>query len=282
MTREALLRASIREFADKENNALLWNIERYFTKSGYCYILKKDHKPISCAIHYNSSFETDENVGKYENNDVAINTRKKINYHTQIIEYRDLHIAISSVGNYNNTMKQWHYAGQASFKPIADRFLITDENEIKQEIGSNCLSILMKLDLGYPLVPSYYASNDKSQYIMFSVDSSEAYNQVYYNAELKSLCQYKKDNVKLSFVNIDTKEAMIVLEKLNECALNNGAEFGINNIPSLTDENFYQKSFNWKSLVYSANVEINYHLKANDERSIKQIKDIFFNSISKI
>lgn len=282
MTREALLKASIREFKDYKNNAMVWNVERHFTNSGYCYILKLKSRPISCAIHYNASFDTDENVGKYENNDIAINTREKLDSNNEIIEYKGMYIAISSIGNFNATMGQWHYAGQASFKPIADRFLITDLAQIQNEIGSNCLSILMKLDLGYPLVPAYYAAHDKSSYIMFNVNYSEAYNIISYSQELGALCQYRKDNVKLSFVNIDTLTAMKILEKLNEFALKKGAEFGINNIPSLSDENFYQKSFNWKSLVYSSVLDINYHLKASDARSIKEIKEVFFNAVKGI
>lgn len=283
MTKQDLLKRSIAEFKDNKNNALLWQIERHFTKSGYCYILKVKSSPLCCAIHYNANFETDENVGKYENNDIAINTREKIAYNDCIVEYKGMNIAISSIGAFNETMGIWHYNGQSAFKPISDRFLITDLSKIKNEIGSNCLSILMNLALDYPLVPSYYSATDKSSYIMASVDYSLAYNQIYYDENLKRLRQYRKDNVKLSFVNIDTLEAMRTLKKITDLALEKGAEFGINNIPMLKDENFYQKSFNWKSLVYSCNLEVNYHLSADyDDTSLKHIKQVFLGNITKI
>lgn len=284
MTREALLKASIREFRDNENNALVWTIERHFTKSGFCYILLKESREISCAIHYNSSFDTDENVGKYENNDVAINTREKLDFWSEIIEYKGFYVAISSVGNYNETMAQWHYAGQGAFKPISDRFLITSEAEILDIVGSNSLYILMSLDLGYSVVPSYYSAFDKSSYIMASINATEPLNINHFDIKENAYIQYRKDSVKLSFVNIDTLECMKVIQKINDYAISKNAEFGINSFGALKDENFYQKSFNWKSLVYSYEFDINYYLKVSDssQETAKRITQIFYDSVTKI
>lgn len=281
MTREALLKASIREFKDNKSNALLWTVERHFTRSGFCYILLKASRDISCALHYNSSFETDESVGKYENNDVAINTREKIDFNNEILEYKGFYVAVSSVGNYNETMGQWHYAGQGAFKPISDRFLVTSEAEIVDVVGSNCLYILMGLELGYPVVPSYYSAFDKSSYIMASVDTTEPLQINHYNPKEKAYMQYRKDSVKLSFVNIDTPECLKIIDKLNTYALSKSAEFGINSFGALKDENFYQKSFNWKSLVYSYEFDINYYLKVSDDsqEASKRITQIFFDAV---
>lgn len=275
MTREALLKASIREFEDFKNNCQVWEVDRHFTDTGYCYMIKKNPKEISAAIHYNASFETDDSVGKYENNDVAINTREQLPFDS-ILTYKDLTFAIASMGNYNETMGQWHYAAQSAFKPISDEFLITDEAEINQKIGCNSLGIIMALDFEYPLVPSYYAATDKKSYVMLSVTSSEGITPIITTDDY--VYQRKRDTLKVSFVNIDTKGALYFLRQLQEYSLMPNTEFGINSIGTLADENLYQKSFNWKSLTYSVDIDLNYLLKT-DGIIDKRFSEILYKSI---
>lgn len=278
MTREALLKASIKEFEDNIKNANVYKCKRIYTDSGYVYLIKDKHtkKSISCAIHWNASFEVNENIGKYESNDVSINTREKLDFDC-IIEYNDLLIALTSQDDYNATMGQWHYFGTAAFSPISDRFFITSEEEIELNIGINSLSYLLPLDLGFPLVPSYYSAQNKKQYIMIDIEESISLTPVYQKGD--ELVQYKQDSVRFAFVNLDTYEAMSCIKKLQDYSLQPDVYgFALNDNLNLRDENVYQKSFNWKSLTYVSDFKINYYLKAKTPEIQMVIKQALFSA----
>ena len=282
MTREALLKASITEFEDNKKNAEVYQCRRVPTDSGYVYLIKDRHsrRKISCAIHWNASFEIEEAIGKYENNDVSINTRERLEFDT-IIEYNGLLISITSQDDYNETMAQWHYNGTASFKPISDKFFITDESEIDKKIGINSLAILIPLDLGFPIVPSYYSASAHKQYIMIDVENSESLTPIYKQGD--ELVQYKKDSIRMSFINLNTHEVMSVVKKLQDYAvLPDIYKFSINGVINLYDQNVFQKSFEWKSLSYATNFEVNYYLKSYTDEESKIIRDALFTAIMAI
>lgn len=275
MTKSDLLKRSIKEFKDKQDNCIVYEVDRYFTKSGYCFIIKKNPKEISAAIHYNVSFETDDKVGKYENNDVEVNTNTQLPLDC-IIQYKDLTFAISKQGNYNSEMGVWHYTAQSSFKPISDKFLITSEADIVENIGCNSCAIISDLSFNYPIVPSYYAATNKTKYVMLSI--LESVGETSFINKDNKLYQRKKDKIKLSFVNIDTKDSLEFLYQLQEYSLSPISLFGINSIGTLQDDNLYQKSFNWKSLTTSIELFINYVLEVKGDNTQK-ILDIFYKKI---
>lgn len=279
MTREALLKASITEFEDRKNNALFWDCKRIITQSGYCYIIKKSSRPISCAFHYNRSFETDESVGKYENNDFTLNTREELNYHG-IIEYKGMFFAISSVGNYNETMGQYHYQGSGAFKPISDQFLITSEEEINNKIGVDCIPIFVKFgeSQNIPTLPSYYeAAYSNKQYVLVSCENISTLTPI--KTENKEYVQRKLDNVTLALINFDTFSAMQFIDKLQQESLKNDASFGFASLPDLKEKTIHQMSFDWKALSYTSEFQIHYAItSANEEKSVI-IRNAFFNML---
>lgn len=279
MTKQDLLKASIAEFQDFKNNALYWTCKRIITKSGYCFIVKQKNNPISCAIHYNRSFETDESVGKYENNDFMINTRVELDYHG-LIEYKGMFFAISSVGNYNETMAQYHYQGSGAFKPIADKFLILDETEVDEQLGVNSLSIFMLFgeSLGMPTLPAYFeASYYHTAYILVSVEHDSSFTPVV--SEGNELIQRKIDSVTLTFVNYEVQKVMEFLKKLQDFSVSESSTFGFVTLPDLKERSIHQKSFDWKALSYTSEFKINYVLKSNFLENQCIIKQVFFNML---
>lgn len=279
MTREELLRASIEEFRDHQENALFWTCERIFTSSGYCYILLRESRPISCAIHFNRSFESDENIGKYENNDMQINTREELDF-GGVIEYKGLFCALVSQGNWNATMGQFHYMGAGSFGPISKLFLITNEEEVNKKIGVDSMPIFMNLEFGVPIVPSYYMAESQKSYVMVDVSYEGDITPIVSTRE--SYEQIKVDSVKLTFVNFTTHDAMKFLERLQNLSLSQEAEFGFLSTPGLQAKHTYQISFNWKALVYESSFRINYCLRGyyEKEKDIIRIREAFFKSLS--
>lgn len=278
MTREELLKASIEEFRDLQENALFWTCERIFTSSGYCYILLKESRPISCAIHFNRSFESDENIGKYESNDMQINTREDLGFEG-IIEYKGLFCALVSQGNWNATMGQYHYQGTGSFGPINKQFLITNEQEVNKKIGVDSMPIFMNLEFGVPIVPSYYMAKSQNSYVMVDVEYEGDITPIL--STRKSYEQIKVDNVKLTFVNFSTHDAMKFLDRLQNLSLSQNPTFGFLTIPGLQARHVYQISFNWKALVYESSFKINYCLRGyyENEKAIIRIREAFFESL---
>lgn len=278
MTREELLKASIEEFRDLQENALFWTCERIFTSSGYCYILLKESRPISCAIHFNRSFESDENIGKYESNDMQINTREDLGFEG-VIEYKGLFCALVSQGNWNATMGQYHYQGTGSFGPINRQFLITNEQEVNKKIGVDSMPIFMNLEFGVPIVPSYYMAKSQTSYVMVDVEYEGDITPIL--STRKSYEQIKVDNVKLTFVNFSTHDAMKFLDRLQNLSLSQNPTFGFLTTPGLQAQHVYQISFNWKALVYESSFKINYCLRGyyENEKAIIRIREAFFESL---
>lgn len=259
MTREALLRSSITEFEDKVQNCLVWDIERVYTSTGFCYIIKKDSSSISAALHYDMRMEQAEFVGRYETNTIQITTRTELPKDC-IITYKGLTIAINEMGYYNETMGQWHYVGNDIIKPISDEFLITDRGEISHEIGVNSYKILSQLEFDYPIVPSFYAPLEtQKSYVVLDISGGEGITPIFERDN--KLWQYKNDRIRLSFVNIETPMALKFLKDLQDYSLSPNHAFGINSINTLVDETLYQRSFNWRALTYTMEVVVNYYLE---------------------
>ena len=278
MTREALLRQSIKEFEDKEDNALFWTCRRIYTDSGYCYILKQESKPICCALHYNKSFETSEEIGRYENIVVSMNTREDLGFEG-LIEYKGFVVALSSQGSYNETMKQWHYQGVGTFDPISNEFLIVDEEEVKNNLGVNSMPIMLRLQRNYPFVPSYFEAKSTKKYIMVDVDPGADLNgAVRVNVD-KKLSIHQSDNVKLTFVNFTRDECLTELKRIQDESLKPDTQFGLLTLPSLENKYTYQLAFNWKSLTYISEFAINYYSKTLDEVEVNKIKEVLFESL---
>lgn len=283
MTKHELLKTSIAEFRDRKINALYFECKRVMTESGYVYLIKPEKGvPFSCAIHFNRYWETDESIGKYENNDVTINTALELPKDC-VIEYRGLVIAVESVGNYNAEMNIFHYHGSGAFSPISNRFYIVDEAEIEQKLGVNSLPIFLNMDLGFPAVPSFFEVLTDKQYIMVSCAEETCLTPVFIRDSHN--VQYKFDNIELSLVNLTTAEAQGVLRKIQENSLKPGSLFGLCSNIELSNRQVYQKSFNWKSLSYVSTFRINYALTSKiDENNniIKTLKEVFFKQLGRL
>lgn len=283
MTREALLKASIDEFEDKKNNAWLIPCKRVGTKSGYEYLLKdtKNKKKISCAIHYNRNWESSEVIGKYENNEVSINTREEIPYGS-IIEYKDFVIGVTSVGNWNETMAQFHYKCVGGFTPITRKFLITSEEEIEEDLGVNSYEVVLSSWGGnYPIFPAHLDAGSKVKYITVEIENDSDLIPPHENIEGKVVSS-KIDNVTLHFINFTRSECLRHLSYIQQLSLMPDAEFGFIENFTLSSATVYQISFDWKSLAYKATCKINYSLETVDIEKLQTIKELIFENLKAV
>ena len=278
MTKGELLKASIKEFEDLTNNALFWECKKVFTDSGYCFIIQKTSRPISCAIHFARSFETSEEIGKYENIDVAINTREELDF-SGIITYKDFVIGLLSQGNYNETSKQFHYRGVGSFTPISSKFLVKSEAEIDANIGVNAMPIFLKFGGRYPYVPSYFEASSHKQYVMVDCDDDGSIGNGIFADDADKYALHKSANIKLTFVNFGRDEALAELHRIQQHSLRDDAEFGFMSPPTLDNKYSYQLAFNWKSLTYVSEFKINYCVRSDSSAYISKVREVLFESI---
>lgn len=284
MTKEYLLAQSVKEFEDKKENALLWSIDRIYTKTGYCYIVKKQSTPISCAFHFANSFTQDETLGKYQTADIVLNTRTKLGF-DGIITYKDLVVAFTNSGNYNETMGQWHYFGVGAFNQITNRFLILDEKEIDANLGVNSTEIFLNLEKDYPIVPHYFEAKSDEKYILFEArEMGGAYrtgSTLGFGAD-NYLNYHKVDSISLTFVNFNRDEAMSEMYRIQQESLKPDTQFGINTPFDIRNIELYQIAFNWRALAYSCDFVINYYISKSVTDKLPIIKEAIFKSLAKL
>lgn len=268
MTREALLHASVQEFKDNVNNCLLHSIKTLTTKSGYKYLLKTGKsRSISAAIHHNRNFEVEETIGRFSLSDVHINTREELPLGS-VLEYKGLLFSIVSMGNYNETMKQYHYDCNSSVNFIQSQFFIKSAAEVNEEIGYNSMSIWLTEDFGITTLPSHYAVDSKTKFIMVQIVSSDNMAPVE-QLDSGDLRQLRRDTVQFAFNNMTTAECLKVLKKLQDRSMEPTSPYGLLTLPALADDNFYQKSFNWKSLTHAGSFDCDYYMSCSDESPYK-------------
>lgn len=280
MTKKDLMNASKREFEDLKNNALYWQVKRIFTQSGYCYIIKEKSTPISCAFHFNKAVDSSEEVGKYSDIEFSLNTRQELDLNG-IVEYKNLIVGILRQGNYNATMDMWHYSGNGTLGVIEDMFLISNENEILADLGVNAMPIFLKMADKYPIIPSYFEPPSKKPFIMVDIeDSNYNINSWIKYKNANEIYERKCDKIILTFINFTKTQAMNELKRIIDLSLIPDKEFGILSTPKLDNKYFYQKAFNWKSLTYKAEFDINYAIQSQSDNEQMQIKQILFNQLS--
>lgn len=283
MTKDYLLAQSVKEFEDKIENALFWETETIYTKSGYAYIVKKQSRPISCALHFASGFIQDEIAGKYETADIMINTREELGF-DGVITYKDLTIAFTNAGNYNETMGQWHYIGVGAFSPISKRFFITDEKEINDNLGINSTEIILSLQDKYPIVPHFFQAKTEEKYIVFEAfeDGIRGVGSCIGFDENNIMTLHRIDDIKLTFINFTRDEAMAEMYRIQEASLHPKTQFGIMSPFDIKNSEIYQMAFNWRILAYSCQFTINYYTKQSTASNIKKVREIVYNSIAKL
>lgn len=283
-SRESLLKKSITEFEDNQFNTLVYQTKRITTNSGYTYIIKQPNpKKISCAIHLATSWEAEWFAGKVQNIDVSLNTREQIDTNC-LIEYQGLDIAISSIEDYNNTMKQWHYRGVTAYGYIGSKFIIKDEKEIEENLAVDCFPLLfeaLQSVTEIPIFPSYFSvssviSDSNTKCIIVDVDETECVSllKTTLNTDLtEKHVQNNNDKIRISFVNTTATETYTIFAALRDYIRSQDL-LGLVSTPKIYHKKIYQKSFNFKSLIHVAEFDVNYNLSINpNTESVKTIKE---------
>lgn len=283
MTKSYLLSQSVKEFEDKIENALFWEVDKIYTKSGYLYLVKKNSRPISCALHFASGFNQDSILGKYETADIYINTREELGFEG-VITYKGFTIAFTNAGNYNETMGQWHYIGVGAFSPISNRFFVTSENEVNSNLGINSTEIILSLAKDYPIVPHFFQAKTEEKYILFEAfeDGTQRVGSMLdYDAEPR-MRLHKIDEIKLTFINFTRDEAMAEMYRIQEESLKPDTQFGIMSEFKIKNDEVYQIAFNWRGLAYSCSFVINYYITQSKKGALAKIREVVYNSIAKL
>lgn len=291
--REALLKKSITEFEDNQFNTLVYDTKRITTNSGYTYIIKQPNpKKISAAIHLATSWEAEWFAGKIQNIDVSINTREQIDTDC-LIEYQDLDIAITSIEDYNNTMKQWHYRGSTAYGYIGSKFIIKDEKEIEQNLAIDCFPVLfeaLRSITEIPVFPSYFSvssviDNSNTKCIIVDIDETECVSLLKTSLDMaqhEKHVQNNSDRVRISFMNTNATETYTIYAALRDYMQSQNL-LGLISNPKIYHKKIYQKSFNFKALIHICEFDVNYNLTINpDTESVKLIKEALVSMLKTI
>lgn len=284
MTKAYLLSQSVKEFEDKQENALFWEVDKIYTKSGYLYLVKKNSRPISCALHFASGFQQDSILGKYETADILINTREELGFEG-VITYKGFTIAFTNAGNYNETMGQWHYIGVGAFSPISNRFFITDEKEVNSNLGINSTETILSLQKDYPIVPHFFQAKTEEKYILFEAfeDGTQRVGSMLdFDTTDDKMRLHRIDDIKLTFVNFTRDEAMAEMYRIQQESLKPDTKFGIMSEFKIKNDELYQMAFNWRVLAYSCAFTINYYITQSEKGLLPRIRQIVYNSIARI
>lgn len=283
MTKSYLLSQSVKEFEDKQENALFWQVDKIYTKSGYLYLVKKQSHPISCALHFASGFNQDSILGKYETADILINTREELGFEG-VITYKGFTIAFTNAGNYNETMGQWHYVGVGAFSPISNRFFITDEKEVDNNLGVNSTETILSLQKDYPIVPHFFQAKTEEKYILFEAfeDGTQSVGSALGFDTNNFMRLHKIDDIKLTFINFTRDEAMDEMYRIQQESLKPDTKFGIMSEFKIKNDEIYQMAFNWRGLAYSCAFTINYYLTKSKKDNLARIRKFVYNSLARI
>lgn len=283
MTKSYLLSQSVKEFEDKQENALFWEVDKIYTKSGYLYLVKKKSRPISCALHFASGFNQDSTLGKYETADIYINTREELGFEG-VITYKGFTIAFTNAGNYNESMGQWHYIGVGAFSPISNRFFIVDEREVDNNLGVNSTEIILGLQKDYPIVPHFFQAKTEEKFILFEAfeDGTQRVGSMLGFGVDNIMRIHKIDDIKLTFINFTRDEAMDEMYRIQQESLKPDTKFGIMSEFKIKNDELYQMAFNWRLLAYSCVFTINYYLEKSKRDVLPRIREFVYNSIAKL
>lgn len=283
MTKSYLLSQSVKEFEDKQENALFWEVDKIYTKSGYLYLVKKKSRPISCALHFASGFNQDSTLGKYETADIYINTREELGFEG-VITYKGFTIAFTNAGNYNESMGQWHYIGVGAFSPISNRFFIVDEREVDDNLGVNSTEIILGLQKDYPIVPHFFQAKTEEKFILFEAfeDGTQRVGSMLGFGVDNIMRIHKIDDIKLTFINFTRDEAMDEMYRIQQESLKPDTKFGIMSEFKIKNDELYQMAFNWRLLAYSCVFTINYYLEKSKRDVLPRIREFVYNSIAKL
>lgn len=272
-TREALLKAAIKDYKDLNNQVLAIPYKKYIDKQGYSFIIKQAKKSfnLNCAIHIDVEWSQNDFLGNVRNVGVELITRERLTTDV-LIEYEDLVIFVKTYDSYNETMGQYNYKGTA-IKAV-DMVLLKMPTEV---YGNSVFDKLVDYDK-YKIIPKYLSKSDWSDDIILAeVESLETYNIPNNRENYNILTQMKSDKVIFYLVNFSREKIIQFQNDLAEYSMNFNT-FGFLSNFKVTDEKLLDTNAVLKSIITSLEVDLCYNLEVEkkDSETDKFIRNICY------
>lgn len=274
MTREKLLKASVRSFQDTLNPAYAYQYKIVNTAQGYSYIAidYKTKRSIVCAIHLATSKEIFEAGGIIAQTEGQLSTRDALKRNEMVI-YKDYFIFWNSFNEYNETMRQYMY--DVRVLPPNDKILLHKLNKI---VGNTCYDKIAAIP-NYAILPNHadITSDDfTSGLLLLECKFSEAITPTMYNRNGK-LSQQRVDEVIFTAFNLTRAQGLKFMKDLQDYSLSS-KEFGFIELPYIADETYIDKSNAIKSLIAKIYAKISYNLidADSDDGGEKIIRNVIY------
>ena len=277
-----LLKGSVKEFQDKNNNCTAIPCVYLPAQNGMAYLVKETstQKLISCSIH-TSTDQTQREDGIYDVGSIVVTTQVNIFAEFEeepnfiIIDYKDFILGINKSGEFNQVANTWHYSGEILLNRNK-QYIILDEEEAATLILSDSTTKWLSLstELEIPIYPSYISiANKEDIYMTINIQKSTGLGPVRQISDTE-LKQYKSDDVKLYLVNATLQQAQDIARAIFDSPIKLGL-FGIQNYVSWKTINEYtQSSFGIKQNIRTSEIKINYQLDTTTTDAIKYFKQI--------
>ncbi|EGV1470927.1 hypothetical protein JF110_001652 [Campylobacter jejuni] len=268
MTRESLLKQSIKAFKDKFNEAKLYEYKLTTTEQGYSYIVKnsKSLKVIECAIHYDTQINYNDDKGSIREVDISVITREKLGSNC-LIEYEDLTIMIKSYSGYNESMGQYEYIGKAL---TSDKLKLL--TKLKDTYGYSIYDKLLSIN-EFVIIPKYLTKNDKfnGKVALYEKIDSEAITMI--NPYSNDLNQILTEDVEFILVNFSRGDVILFIQKLEKLSLEENL-FGIISTPNIEELNDIDTYFSLKGIAYKITIKLCYNINLRTTNDTKLIRNV--------
>lgn len=272
MTKDALLKSSIREFQDDKNSALLIAYNKITTDQGFSYIIEnKSCEKINCAIHFDVAYEYKEDKGPIRNVDIEISTRKKLKNDTNYLcKYQDLIIFINRYDGYNETMGQYLYKAKALPRDKL-KLLENLENKI---YGYSLFDKLSKLK-DFVILPKYLSqkTNFNENVVLYESLGNEPLTLL--NNNLNELSQVLIEDVEFILVNFTRLDVMRFIKSIEDLSIEK-QEFGFSSNYKIDEINDIDTYAVLKGITYKINLKLCYNIAMEYKQNEKYINTVIF------
>lgn len=238
---------------------------------GYQYLVKGTPTKIKGAIH-TERFLEENPFGNFGGASIILSTQTQMSC-GDLIEANGEFYAIAHQKPYNDKMKECDYVCYSIYDYYKD-FLIDDETQANQILGTNSMRYILAMQSDIPLIPSFFAPPpNTSKYISVNIAVSRG-NAITYQNQDNYLQQYKTDSVVFLALNLNTNDLMSF-----EMLLQKQTNLGFTTPPTWREERRYNKEFDIKSNLWRMDIDFNYNIISNQELAgFHYIKDAFFNA----
>lgn len=291
MTREYLLKQSIKEFQDYSNKALLVPMTRVINKQGFTYLVldKEKARELSCAIHFNREYTITEEIGRlHTTSNIDLSTREPLDIQNSLLIYKnkdtinkrsdtatknepvDMYIFAKSFDGYNETMKQYMYSCEA---------LTCDKegtlHELHDVYGHSSFDVLSELE-NHIVLPFYADVEpfvDKCAILRIDPSSQETLSmRRLVDGRYKQLM---KDSVQFTLLHYSRYEAMQFLRDLENLSLTK-QKFGFASTPRVSEFEDLHEASALRGMAIKIEVDISYCLNVESNDTEKRIAKAYF------